>query len=463
MLYCFTLFERTVKPMFHVVFIILYPLLMATIISVIIFNTIFTRPSKKSIFLFTITNYILIGIFHYLNQDKLLFPMIAVAAFVYIYLVIRKLYYSIITAIISCLIFIISDAVAGVLTIYILNLNYVAFEKSEKAYFITAAVIVIMAYLISKLVKLMSIKFQMYNNILREYAKENLLLILYIVIGICSIYANLMIYKQLAPNVNKLVLFLYILTIIAFFTIAVVLITISNRNIKNKLENQFKTQEYEQLKDYTNMLEIVSNDTRKFRHDYLNILKTLGDFIEAEDVKGLKEFYNKELMPGSNIVIGENKNLSLLQNIRIIPLKGLISSKIIDAQSNGIKTSIEVVDVIDSLSIGIIDICRIMGIMLDNAIEATLCCEIKKVNLSIVRNDDNTIITVINTCTSNTPPVHKIYEKNFSTKGEGRGMGLKIVKEIINEKYSNVLLNTKIKDGIFKQEINIFQQERTTM
>lgn len=463
MLYCFTLFERTVKPMFHIVFTILYPLLMASILTVIIFNISISKPSKKGIFLYTLTNYLLVGIFHFINQDKILFPMLVLTAFVYTFIVIRKLYYSIITAIISSFIFILSDAIAGVLTIYILNLNYVAFEKSEKVYFITAAVIVIIAFIISKLVESMSIKFQMYNNILREYAKENLLLILYIVLGICSIYANLIIYKQLAPNINKLVLFLYMLTIIAFFSIAVVLISISNRTIKSKLENQFKAQEYEQLKEYTNMLEIVSNDTRKFKHDYLNILKTLGNYIESEDIRGLKAFYKNELMPESNIVIGENKNLSLLQNIKIIPLKGLISSKIIDAQSNGIKTNIEIVDVIDSISIGIIDICRIMGIILDNAIEAALCCEIKKVNLSIVRNDDNTIITVINTCTSDTPPVHKIYERNFSTKGDGRGMGLKIVKEIINDKYSNILLNTKIKDGIFKQELNIFEKSRTTI
>lgn len=458
MLYCFTLLERTVKYMFHIIFAILYPFLLAFIFSIIIFNVSITRPNKKGILLYTFTNYLCVSVFHYINQDKILFPIMAIITVAYIYISVRELYYSIITAIISSFIFILSDAIAGVLTIYIFNLNYVTYEKNEKIYFITGAVILIIAFGLSKLVKAFISKFQIYSNFLREYAKENLLLIIYILIGICTIYANFVIYKQLAPNINKLILFLYMLTIIGFFSIAIVLITISNRNIKNKLENQFKSQEYEQLKEYTNMLEIVSKDMRKFKHDYLNILKTLGNYIEAEDIKGLKEFYNNELMPESNIVIGESKNLSLLQNIKLIPLKGLISSKIIAAQSNGIKTNIEITDVIDSISIGIIDICRIMGVILDNAIEAALSCEVKKVNLSIVRNDDNTIITVTNTCSSDTPPIHKIYEKDFSTKGNGRGMGLKIVKEIIYEKYSNVLLNTKIKDGIFRQEINIFER-----
>jgi two-component system, LytTR family, sensor histidine kinase AgrC len=459
MLYCFTLFERTVKYMFHIIFTILYPLLMSAISSTIIINISMIKLSKQGIYMYTFTNYLLVSVFHHMNQDKILFPVMTIITIIYTYVIIRKLYSSIITAIVSSLIFILSDAVAGVLMIYILNLNYSNYELNEKAYFITGVAILIIAFIISKLVKLMIGKFQTYNNILKEYAKENLLLILYIVLGICTIYANFIIYKQLALNINKSILFLYMLIIVVFFAVAIVLISISNRNIKNKLENQFKAQEYEQLKEYTNMLEIVSNDMRKFKHDYLNILKTIGSYIEAEDIKGLRDFYKNELMPESNIVIGENKSLSLLQNIKISPLKGLISSKIIYAQSKSIHTNIEIVDNIESLSIGTIDICRIMGVILDNAIEAAMSCEVRKINLAIVRNEDNTIITVTNSCPSNTPPVHKIYEKDFSTKGEGRGMGLKIVKEIIYEKYSNILINTKIKDGIFKQEINIFEKK----
>lgn len=459
MLYCFTLFERTVKYMFHIIFTILYPLLMSAISSTIIINISMIKLSKHGIYMYTFTNYLLVSVFHYMNQDKILFPVMAIITIIYTYVIIRKLYSSIITAIVSSLIFILSDAVAGVLMLYILNLNYSNYEINEKVYFITGVAILIIAFIISKLVKLMIGKFQTYNNILKEYAKENLLLILYIVLGICTIYTNFIIYKQLALNINKSILFLYMLIIVVFFAVAIVLISISNRNIKNKLENQFKAQEYEQLKEYTNMLEIVSNDMRKFKHDYLNILKTIGSYIEAEDIKGLRDFYKNELMPESNIVIGENKSLSLLQNIKISPLKGLISSKIIYAQSKSIQTNIEIVDNIESLSIGAIDICRIMGVILDNAIEAAMSCEVRKINLAIVRNEDNTIITVTNSCPSDTPPVHKIYEKDFSTKGEGRGMGLKIVKEIIYEKYSNILINTKIKDGIFKQEINIFEKK----
>ena len=59
-------------------------------------------------------------------------------------------------------------------------------------------------------------------------------------------------------------------------------------------EQEYKEKEYTQLKEYTDLLENVSTDLRKFKHDYINILLTLGGYIDEGDLNGLKEFYNKE-------------------------------------------------------------------------------------------------------------------------------------------------------------------------
>lgn len=103
------------------------------------------------------------------------------------------------------------------------------------------------------------------------------------------------------------------------------------------------------------------------------------------------------------------------------------------------------------------NVCRIIGILIDNAIEAAILCDKKNVQIAIIRNDDSTIFILSNSCLADTPPVYKIYEDNFSTKGDGRGLGLKTVRHIIDEKYDNVTLNTKIKDCIFKQELIIHE------
>jgi len=214
------------------------------------------------------------------------------------------------------------------------------------------------------------------------------------------------------------------------------------------------------LKEYTDMIEVMSKDLRSFKHDYVNILQTLGSYIKDDDLKGLKEFYNNDLLPESNRVIDGNKNLGVLQHLKISALKGLISSKTIAAESNGIKVNIEIIDDISTLAISTIDICRIVGILFDNAVEATLMCPIQTIDLTLVKTEENTILVLSNSCTEDTPPIHKMYEKNFSTKGAGRGIGLKTIREITNEKYNNIIINTKMKDCKFTQELVIFDDNK---
>lgn len=200
----------------------------------------------------------------------------------------------------------------------------------------------------------------------------------------------------------------------------------------------------------------MDSDLRRFKHDYINILQTLGGYIETGDIDGLKQFYHNDLLKESNKIIDKDRYLFLLKHIKIDALKALISSKIINAYSCGIEIQIEIIDDIYQLYMNTIDICRIIGILIDNAIEAAILCDKKDVKIAIVKNEDSTVFIISNSCLENTPPIYKIYKENFSTKGDNRGIGLKTVRCIVNEKYHNVILNTKMKDCVFKQELIIY-------
>ncbi|WP_261828817.1 GHKL domain-containing protein [Inconstantimicrobium mannanitabidum] len=157
--------------------------------------------------------------------------------------------------------------------------------------------------------------------------------------------------------------------------------------------------------------------------------------------------------------MSKDKHLALLKYIKIIPLKALVSSKLIYAQSKGIETKIELIENIEKINIKTIDICRIIGILLDNAIEASLLCEKKLVHFAIVKNNNMTIFIINNSCINNIPPIYKLYEDNYSTKGKNHGIGLKTIRNIINNDYNNILLNTKLEDGLFKQELIIKEND----
>ena len=125
-------------------------------------------------------------------------------------------------------------------------------------------------------------------------------------------------------------------------------------------------------------------------------------------------------------------------------------------ENKKIKIKLSITDEIDDLGMSTLDICRIIGVLFDNSIEAAELCDRKFIEIIIFKKDNSTTFIISNSCLNNTPPVNKIYEKNFSTKGLERGIGLKSVKNILNEKYKNVLLNTEIQNLVFKQELIIF-------
>lgn len=52
------------------------------------------------------------------------------------------------------------------------------------------------------------------------------------------------------------------------------------------------------------------------------------------------------------------------------------------------------------------------------------------------------------------PRIHELFQESFSTKGEGRGLGLSTLKEIADNA-DNVLLDTIIENGFFIQKVEI--------
>ena len=60
-----------------------------------------------------------------------------------------------------------------------------------------------------------------------------------------------------------------------------------------------------------------------------------------------------------------------IENLKVREIKGLITTKILQAQEKAIPISIEVPDEIDKIEMNTIEFSRISGIILDNAIEAS--------------------------------------------------------------------------------------------
>lgn len=226
--------------------------------------------------------------------------------------------------------------------------------------------------------------------------------------------------------------------------------------VKNiKAENQLKYQKMKQAQfnDYMHSLEQVNKDMQKFRHDYLNILTTISGYIAIEDMEQLKNYFNEKIVKMENETLQKNLLLKELSNLKIIELKGLLTTKLILSIEKNINIHIEVPEEINIIPIDIIDYSRIIGILIDNAIEASEKSTEPIINIVFFQTSDATFFVIENSFEVQVD-ISRIYEEGFSTKQENRGYGLNNVMDI-KKNYPNLMLNTSIEDNLFVQELEL--------
>lgn len=219
-----------------------------------------------------------------------------------------------------------------------------------------------------------------------------------------------------------------------------------------------KLQEIEAYYEYTLRIESINNEMRKFRHDYVNILTILSDYIREDDMPGLRKYFDEHIVPMKDKLKTRSIKMNGIEKLKVREIKGLITTKIIQAQEKRIPISIEVPDEIDRISMNTVELSRIIGIIVDNAIEASENLEEPLINIAFIDNDESVTFIVMNKCSDDIPKIHELFEQGFSTKGDNRGLGLSTLKELTDSN-ENVLLDTVIENGYFVQKVEINNKE----
>ncbi|BFH68683.1 histidine kinase [Paenibacillus dendritiformis] len=274
-----------------------------------------------------------------------------------------------------------------------------------------------------------------------------------------GIYLSLLFYRD-ATDVDGMLLHTLLLAVY------IAVIATSHRlytyTFAKEMEKRQVERELGQMEEYAASLEAVLHDMRAFKHDYANILSTLQGFIEEENYTELKRCFYGDVYAYSEKLFQMNTRLSLLGHIKSAPLKGVLSSKMLRALTERIDVFVDIAEDIDEVDMSTLDLCRIMGILMDNAIEAALETPEPRVELGIVSAKGSTLFIIRNSCSEKIPPLYKMFEYGFSTKGENRGLGLSIVRELLDRKYPHAALNTEIDPAAmtFMQELRIKQIHR---
>lgn len=141
----------------------------------------------------------------------------------------------------------------------------------------------------------------------------------------------------------------------------------------------------------------------------------------------------------------------------ILGIYNLLTSKYHEAESKDIKMNMTFLLDLNTLKMKIYEFARILGILLDNAIEASSECDEKIINVTF-RNDSKNnrqLITIENTYQNKNIDTDKIFEKGVSEKENHTGLGLWEVRKII-KKNNNANLFTSKTDKFFSQQLELY-------
>ena len=287
------------------------------------------------------------------------------------------------------------------------------------------------------------------------YISKRYYFIISFVLAIAFIYFYIISQTNLQENNSLKFYAIIFVSVIVFLSLVILLLSaFALREMKYKR----KLQEIEAYYEYTLRIESINNEMRKFRHDYVNILTTLSDYIREDDMPGLRKYFNENIVPMKDKLKTRSIKMNGIEKLKVREIKGLITTKIIQAQEKRIPISIEVPDEIDRIDMNTVELSRIIGIIVDNAIEASENLEEPLINIAFIDNEESVTFIVMNKCSNDIPKIHELFEQGFSTKGDNRGLGLSTLKELTDSN-ENVLLDTVIENGYFVQKVEINNKE----
>lgn len=378
-------------------------------------------------------------LYYFFGSFLLLFLLISCVIFLYL----KVKLYSILAVLSSAILMFLSNFIGFFISIflrfYISNTILVAISYTIFFSFIS----IILGY---------SFKF-LFKRLKKSYLAINKTYLLVISIVLVSSFMILSTYSQIPKSSGTTLkgYALIFISILLFFAIVIILISISTLR---EMRYKQSLEEIETYYEYTLQIESINNEMRKFRHDYVNILTTMSEYIRENDMDGLKTYFNDNIVPMKDNLQMNSIKINGTDNLKVRAIKGLVTTKILQAQEKNIPISIEVPELIDHIKMNTVDLSRIIGIIIDNAIEASEELEDALIRIAFINVETSVMFIVMNKCKENMPKIHELFQDSFSTKGDNRGLGLTTLKDI-TDTTENVLLDTTIENGYFVQKVEI--------
>ncbi len=198
--------------------------------------------------------------------------------------------------------------------------------------------------------------------------------------------------------------------------------------LKKLMQSEYQNMLLEQqARSMEDIQELIRN-IRAQRHDFINHLQTVYGLLQMNRPDSAQDYLAE--------VVREARTSAQLVNLKQPEIGALIQRKVNQAAVQEISFNLSIQSDLHTIPLRPYQFNRVLGNLIDNAFEAVMGLEPKErfVKLEIGEDSENYIIKVLNSGPGIKPEVFDfIFQAGFSTKGHNRGLGLAIIREIVEQ------------------------------
>ena len=195
-------------------------------------------------------------------------------------------------------------------------------------------------------------------------------------------------------------------------------------------------------------VEELNKALRAQRHDFRNHLQVISGLVELEEYEDALK-YIRELN-------GDIRTMGQSLKTASPAVNALIMVKTEEARQKNILLKADVVGLNNDMPLPEWELCRVLSNLIDNAMDAL--SHTRHGVIQVIMEEENGRFKV--TVGNNGPQIPKkmqdaIFEAGFSAKGEGRGMGLYIVRQVFTSRGGSLTVTSDEEWTAFHGEIPV--------
>jgi len=204
-----------------------------------------------------------------------------------------------------------------------------------------------------------------------------------------------------------------------------------------------------QVDDMDETIDAMSNlniTLRTQRHDFLNHLQVVYSLIEMEEYEEANEYIEK--------IYGRITAVSRVMKTAIPAVNALLQVKVAACEQAKVKVTLDITSKWETLenTLPAWEMCKVLSNLIDNAIDAmeALPPRSRSLTISLTENLRQYCFAVANTGAPIPEDMQEsIFQPGITTKGDGHGMGLHIVRKTLRSRGGDITLTSDEKKTAF--------------